>query len=70
MAGVGRRTTYRDAGVDLDRYEQTLAGLTPLIDLPVEIGTHHVRMKSGSLERQFTITATMTPLTFNADFSQ
>jgi len=45
-------------------------GLTPLIDLPVGIGTHHVRMKSGSLERQFTITATMTPLTFNADFSQ
>jgi PEGA domain len=45
-------------------------GVTPLIDLPVDIGTHHVRMKSGSQERQFTITATMTPLTFNADFSQ
>jgi len=45
-------------------------GLTPLIDQPVEVGTHHVRMKSGSQERQFTITATMTPLTFNADFSQ
>jgi hypothetical protein len=45
-------------------------GLTPLIDLPVEVGSHHVRMKSGSLERQFTITATMTPLTFNGDFSQ
>ena len=23
-------------------------GQTPLIDLPVEIGTHHVRMKSGA----------------------
>jgi hypothetical protein len=45
-------------------------GQTPLIDLPVEIGTHHVRMKSGSAERQFTVTATMTPLAFNADFSQ
>jgi hypothetical protein len=45
-------------------------GQTPLIDLPVEIGTHHVRMKSGAAERQFTVTATMTPLAFNADFSQ
>jgi hypothetical protein len=45
-------------------------GQTPLIDLPVEIGTHHVRMKSGTAERQFTVTATMTPLAFNADFSQ
>jgi hypothetical protein len=45
-------------------------GQTPLINLPVEIGTHHVRMKSGTAERQFTVTATMTPLAFNADFSQ
>jgi len=45
-------------------------GQTPLIDLPVDIGTHHVRMKSGAAERQFTVTATMTPLAFNADFSQ
>src|SRR5258706_263173 len=45
-------------------------GQTPLVDLPVEIGTHHVRMKSGAAERQFTVTATMTPLAFNADFSQ
>jgi hypothetical protein len=45
-------------------------GQTPLIDLPVAIGTHHVRMKSGSAERQFTVTATMTPLAFNVDFSQ
>jgi hypothetical protein len=45
-------------------------GQTPLIDLPVAIGTHHVRMKSGAAERQFTVTATMTPLAFNADFSQ
>jgi hypothetical protein len=45
-------------------------GQTPLIDLPVEIGTHHVKMKSGAAERQFTVTATMTPLAFNADFSQ
>jgi hypothetical protein len=45
-------------------------GQTPLIDLPIEIGTHHVKMKSGSAERQFTVTATMTPLAFNADFSQ
>jgi hypothetical protein len=45
-------------------------GQTPLIDLPVQIGTHHVRMKSGTAERQFTVTATMTPLAFNADFSQ
>jgi len=45
-------------------------GQTPLIDLPVEIGTHHVKMKSGSAERQFTVTTTMTPFAFNADFSQ
>jgi PEGA domain len=45
-------------------------GQTPLVDLPVEIGTHHVRMKSGAAERQFTVTATMTPLAFNVDFSQ
>ena len=45
-------------------------GQTPLIDLPVEIGTHHVKMKSGTAERQFTVTATMTPLAFNVDFSQ
>lgn len=45
-------------------------GQTPLIDLPVEIGTHHVKMKSGAAERQFTVTATMTPLAFNVDFSQ
>ena len=45
-------------------------GQTPLVDLPIEIGTHHIRMKSGSAERQFTVTATMTPLAFNADFSQ
>src|SRR5215468_6374641 len=41
-------------------------GQTPLIDLPVEIGTHHVKMKSGSAERQFTVTTTMTPFAFNA----
>jgi hypothetical protein len=45
-------------------------GQTPLIDLPVEVGTHHVRMKSASAERQFTVTTTMTPLAFNVDFSQ
>jgi hypothetical protein len=45
-------------------------GQTPLINLPIEIGTHHVKMKSGAAERQFTVTATMTPLAFNADFSQ
>ena len=45
-------------------------GQTPLIDLPVTIGTHHVRVKSGSAERQFTVTATMTPLAFNVDLSQ
>jgi hypothetical protein len=45
-------------------------GQTPLIDLPVEIGTHHIKMKSGTAERQFTVTATMTPLAFNVDFSQ
>jgi len=45
-------------------------GQTPLIDLPVEIGTNHVKMKSGTAERQFTVTATMTPLAFNVDFSQ
>jgi len=27
-------------------------------------------MKSGSAERQFTVTTTMTPFAFNADFSQ
>ena len=45
-------------------------GQTPLIDLPLEIGSHHVRMKSGSAERQFTVTATMTPVNFNEDFSK
>jgi len=45
-------------------------GQTPLIDLPVDIGTHHVKMKSGSAEQQFTVTATMTPLAFNGDFSK
>jgi PEGA domain-containing protein len=45
-------------------------GQTPLIDFPVEIGTHHVKMKSATAERQFTVTATMTPLAFNVDFSQ
>jgi len=27
-------------------------------------------MKSATAERQFTVTATMTPLAFNVDFSQ
>jgi hypothetical protein len=45
-------------------------GQTPVIDLPLEIGSHHVRMKSAVAERQFTVTVTMTPINFNEDLSK
>ena len=45
-------------------------GQTPLADLPVEIGTHDVRLKSATGERRLSTVVTVNPLDLNVDFSE
>ena len=43
-------------------------GSTPLVDLPVEIGTRELRVKSAAGERRLTATVTTKPLAVRIDF--
>jgi len=56
------------AEVWLDRVR---VGQTPLMQLPVDLGTREVMVKSAAgEERRFTVTVTVQPATFNIDFSK
>ena len=56
------------AEVWLDRVR---VGQTPLVQLPVDLGTREVVVKSAAGdERRFTVTVTVQPATFNIDFSK
>ena len=43
-------------------------GSTPLVDLPVEIGTRELRVKSAAGERRLTATVATKPLAVRIDF--
>jgi hypothetical protein len=51
-------------------FDGVAVGRTPLVDLPVEIGTHDVRLKSAAGERRLTALVTVKPLDLNVDFSE
>ena len=44
-------------------------GATPLVDIPVDIGTRELRLKSAAAERRVTVTVTTKPLALNVDFA-
>lgn len=60
-------TATAPAEVWLDR---VLIGQTPLVELPVELGTRDVVVKSAAGdERRFTVTVTVKPVSLTVDFS-
>lgn len=48
----------------------TRIGGTPLMDQPVNLGSHRVSVRTANAERQFPVTATVKPVRLDVDFSK
>jgi hypothetical protein len=48
----------------------TRIGSTPLMDQPVNLGSHRVSVRTANAERQFPVTATVKPVRLDVDFSK
>ena len=60
-------TSTRPAQVLIDG---TMAGDTPLLSYPIDLGTHNVVVRSATGQRQISVTATSKPAQLDVDFSK